>query len=337
VKNKRVSSKDVARESGVSQATVSYVLNNNPNVKIRPETRQNVLDTAKRLNYHVNYIARNMRLRKSTSIGIVTNTEMASHIFIRTLEGIKDSLIDRNYSLTICFGTPEDISDAEYIKYYYSNLIDGIIFVFCHLSQKDIEYLEENSIPYVMINASPTQEENFHIKTDFSVAMNEAIAGLKSSGIEDIGFLGHSAGLDGSVRYEAFLEAVVKNQISLDNIRAFKTRYNEKYLDDDIEDVLQGVKHPQAMICETINAGFYFLRYVHRHNIQIPQDMSIITIGTTMFSERCYPALSAVEAPLYNMGRRGVDLLFQIMEDDSKTLSDSIVLEWKFVKRESSI
>ena len=52
MRKKRVSSKDVAKEAGVSQATVSYVLNNNKNIKIKPETRQAVLDAVKKLNYH---------------------------------------------------------------------------------------------------------------------------------------------------------------------------------------------------------------------------------------------------------------------------------------------
>ena len=58
-----VSSKDVAREAGVSQATVSYILNNVQNVKIKPETRQAVLDAVKKLNYHPNQIARGMKLK----------------------------------------------------------------------------------------------------------------------------------------------------------------------------------------------------------------------------------------------------------------------------------
>ena len=67
---KSISSRDVAKEAGVSQATVSYVLNDVKNVSIRPETRAAVLEAVKKLNYHPNEIARGMKLRKSMSIGV---------------------------------------------------------------------------------------------------------------------------------------------------------------------------------------------------------------------------------------------------------------------------
>ena len=89
---KSVSSRDVAKEAGVSQATVSYVLNNVQNVKIKPETRKAVMEAAKRLNYHPNYIAKGMKLNKSMSIGVVTEKNVTNFYFMKALEGIKDAI-----------------------------------------------------------------------------------------------------------------------------------------------------------------------------------------------------------------------------------------------------
>src|SRR5690554_7227430 len=92
MRKKRVSSKDVAKEAGVSQATVSYVLNNNKNIKIKPETRQAVLDAVKKLNYHPSLLARAMKLNKSMTVGVITDRNVTNYNFMRMLEGIKDQL-----------------------------------------------------------------------------------------------------------------------------------------------------------------------------------------------------------------------------------------------------
>ena len=111
-REKRVSSIDVAREAGVSQATVSYVLNNVKGVKIKKETREAVIAAAKKLNYHPNLIARSMRLKKSMSIGIVSDKNVSNFMFMKTLEGIKDALLPRNYSIMMCFDKSHEREDS---------------------------------------------------------------------------------------------------------------------------------------------------------------------------------------------------------------------------------
>ncbi len=127
-----ISSRDVAREAGVSQATVSYVLNNTPGVRIKHETRQAVLDAMAKLNYHPNHIARGMKLSKSMSIGVVTDRNVTNFYFMKTLEGIKDGTQSHNYSITLLFNKAGNASELEFIKYYSSYRLDGIIFcLFC--------------------------------------------------------------------------------------------------------------------------------------------------------------------------------------------------------------
>jgi len=336
MKDRRVSSKDVAREAGVSQATVSYVLNNNPNVKIRPETRQAVIDAARRLNYHVDFIARNMRLRKSASVGIVTDADMSNFPFVRALEGIKASLVERNYSVVMCFGTGSDIQDAEYIKYYFSNLIDGIIFVMRDLKQEDVKYLEKNQIPYVSINGNAQPNARYQVKTDMRQAVTLAIAQLKAKGITNVGYLGQFAGNEKSMRFSAYRYAMRENKLRVASRHLYPINDNENLIFDEICGQLDGIELPQAIVCDNVNMGFYTLRYMNKNGIRVPEDVSLIQLGTTEFSRRTYPTISAVEAPLYNMGLRGSELLFDIMDYGYGVHGDPIVLQWQYNQRESS-
>ena len=335
-KNNRVSSKDVAREAGVSQATVSYVLNNNPNVKIRPETREDVLRAAKKLNYHVNYIARNMRLRRSGSIGIVTNTKISNHVFMETLEGIKDTLDERSYSLTVCFGDYDDIHDAEFIKYYYSNLVDGLIFVFCDLKDEDVKYLEENSIPHVTVNANTLESSQHQIKTDMKKACVDAVADLVAGGCGSVGYIGQYAGDQDSVRFSSFVEAMKENKLEIVPEFIHKAKGKEGEVESQVAEYVSRDNLPQGIICDSILSGFFTMRHLQKAGKNIPNDVSVVLLGTSVFNKRIYPAFSAVEAPLYTLGVRGSRYLFEILDQGSTAINENIVIEWSYNKREST-
>ena len=75
---RKITSKDVAREAGVSQTLVSFVLNNAQDKKINPATREKVIETARRLGYRVNIHARNMRTSKAEAIGFLSEWDLTS-------------------------------------------------------------------------------------------------------------------------------------------------------------------------------------------------------------------------------------------------------------------
>jgi len=70
--------------------TVSYILNDTKNIKVKPETRAAVLEAVRKLNYHPNQIARGMRLNRSMYIGIITERNVTNFYFMKTFEGISD-------------------------------------------------------------------------------------------------------------------------------------------------------------------------------------------------------------------------------------------------------
>jgi len=347
MKRKGAGSKDVAKEAGVSQATVSYVLNNTPNVKIKPETRQLVLDAAKRLNYHTNIMARNMRMKKTECIGVVTGRSMSNAVFMTVLDGIRASLIEQNYSITLCLPPSESGSRiAECIKYFNSRVIDGVIFVLTGLTDEEKQTLNENDVPYVMINALAEDDARFQVKTGIGNAMSEAVEYLANSGISEIGYLGRMTGNLGARRYASFTKALGKHGIDVNEDIIQKISRNEEQEKIDVEYFFETRKKlPRALFCEGVNAALHTLRYAYKKNIRVPEEMAVIAIGTSQYSGKFCPALSAIEAPLFEMGQTGVKMLFEQLDgveeptegnlqEDSMN-HDIVTLEWSFAKRES--
>lgn len=333
-KYRNISSKDVAREAGVSQATVSYVLNDVPGIKIKPETRQAVLEAAKRLNYLPNLSARSMRLKKSMSIAVVSEKNVSNYGFIKTLEGIKDAMIPRDYSITFSFSKLQDNETAQHVQYFMSNRIDGIIFVQANPSKEHCQYLAANHIPFVVIYPQ-SQEDDFHrIKSDMESAVQEALTELRSKHREAIGFFGNGIGNFEDRRYAAFHKTMEAMNFKLDPSLMVKMPDS-----DDAEMAIADFFNnrsslPDAIICEAPGIGFRLLRYLAKTGIRVPETLSVTAFGTSKFSPLTYPALSAIESPLYQMGYSAAEMLYNIM--NGQPTDNLVVLKWQYVKRESS-
>lgn len=334
-KPKSVSSIDVAREAGVSQATVSYVLNNVQGVKIKPETREAVLRAAKKLNYYPNLIAKSMRLKKSMSIGVVSDKNVSNFMFMKVLEGIKDVLIPKNYSITLCFDKSQDMENAEYLKYYSSNRIDGIIFAFANVTDEQCAFLTENNIPFVIINNNARIETLNLVKTDMVNAVAEAVKHCRSKGADRIAYIGSGAKNECDRRFAGYMNAMKACGIDVDERLLYKWPGSEEEADVNFDSFFSQLdKIPSAVFCDTNNLGFRLLKYAAKNGIRIPDDMAVIAFGVSRFSELSYPSLSAIESPLYDLGFTGCQMLFDIMLGSPS--SNIVVLEWMFVPRDSS-
>lgn len=335
-KTKKPSSRDVAREAGVSQATVSYVLNNVPGVKIKAETKEAVLAAARKLNYYPNEIARSMRLKKAMSLGIVSEKNVSNFRFMKILEGIKDALLLKNYSITLCFDKRNSpIQQTESVRYYCSNRIEGIIFVYSELTDEDYLYLHENNIPFVVINSHQKHLLSNQVKNDMEQALITALFSLKDTGKQEVAFLGLKDRNPLDRRFRGYLKALETCGFPAEERLYMRIPGREEQIEAYLETYYREQKTlPPAILCENSGIGFRLLRFAARKGVSVPAQLSVIAIGSSRFCPLSYPSLSAIENPLYEMGYTGCQLLFDLIE--GKPTQSIITLEWRFIPRESS-
>lgn len=333
-KKSGVSSRDVAKEAGVSQATVSYILNNVKNVKIRPETREAVMEAVKKLNYHPNQIARGMKLNKTMSIGVVTNRNVTNFYFMKTLEGIKDGTQEQNYSITLLLDKSEDIMEREFVKYYSSNRLDGIIFAFADVDENTINYITEIGVPYVIVDSESSGSDVYEVCTDQLDHMYEALEYFKSRGISRIGYAGPIAKCGPDHRLNNFLKAAEKTGFTIDRKRIAQSAFVDSEIIAALTKLLEGEDRPEAILASSPRFGLMTVKCALKLGIQIPDSLRIIAFGTSNFFDIITPTLSAVELPLYDMGYRAAQMLFDIINGDE--VEKTIVLPSELVIRDSS-
>lgn len=329
---KSVSSRDVAREAGVSQATVSYILNDVKTISIKPETRAAVMAAVKKLNYHPDEIARGMKLKRSMSIGVVTDRNVTNFYFMKTLEGIRDGIQKHNYSITLLFNKPEDIADAEYIKYYNSNRLDGIIFAFASLDDDMANLLVEKGIPFVMVDAIQSGREIYEVCTDHLSYIPRVIDYFKAKGLKRIGYAG--PGKAGDSRLEAFRAAVRQHAGPGERELIATSDFNDLKMLEAVRELLLSPDRPEALLAGSPKFAQVSLKCALNLDIKVPGELKIIALGTSNFFNICFPSLSAVELPLYDMGFRASEMLFDVM--NGREVEKSVVLPSELIIRESS-
>ena len=142
---------DVAREAGVSMATVSRVVNGNKNVK--ENTRKKVLEVIDRLDYRPNAVARGLASKKTTTVGVVI-PNIANSYFSILAKGIDDIAAMYKYNIVLASSDEDDDKEVNVINTLLAKQVDGIIFMGHHLTEKIRAEFSRSRTPVVNSGAT---------------------------------------------------------------------------------------------------------------------------------------------------------------------------------------
>lgn len=173
----KITMKDVAREAGVSVATVSYVLNNTKKYKISEETREKVLKVTHELGFVPNSAAKTLKLQEVKCVGLVILKRLSRNLsdrhYKRMMVTIKENLSAHGYQLLICSGDPDQNGYPDYIMYYLEKRIGAIIYIAepcCEIPYEERCMIEKNHIPTVVVDSNQNYPEFGNLKLDYQFA-----------------------------------------------------------------------------------------------------------------------------------------------------------------------
>ncbi|MBM6815769.1 LacI family DNA-binding transcriptional regulator [Olsenella uli] len=167
---RRTTLKDVAQEAGVTAATVSYVINNTPGQSIRPETRERVLQAARRLNYMPNAHARTLRSRNIPCVGVVLRRNLAVPRFSQMAYGIQTRLEQDDYNVLLLGNKIDGLGHADYASAYLAGRVGGIIFIGIENEGPDresLELLREEGAPLVVFDCQQQADSYSTVDLDY--------------------------------------------------------------------------------------------------------------------------------------------------------------------------
>ncbi|MFD9246096.1 LacI family DNA-binding transcriptional regulator, partial [Streptomyces sp. NPDC059556] len=297
----------VAKKVGVSEATVSRVLNGKPGVS--EATRQSVLTALDVLGYERPTQLRGERARL---VGLVL-PELQNPIFPAFAEVIGGALAQQGLTPVLCTQTKGGVSEADYVDLLLQQQVSGVVFAGGLFAQADAPHdhyhqLAERNIPVVLINAS-IKGRNFPcVSCDDAVAVEQAWRHLASLGHERIGLV-RGPGDPGPARLTLAApravapapavgladEYVVRSIFSLEGGQAAATRLLER-----------GVT---GIVCASDPLALGAIRAARRRGLAVPSQVSVVGFDDSAFMNCTEPPLSTVRQPIEAMGRAAVELL----------------------------
>lgn len=324
-------SSEVAREAGVSQATVSRVLNEDP--RVAPATRARVLEAIKRLNYTPNAIARGLVTNKTGLIGVVVS-DIMNPFYPAFLEAITDTLGEHEMR-TVLYNARDQDEDV-YTRILLEQRVDGIIFTSAIRQSPMVAQLAERGFPLVLTNR---YAEN--VSCDMAIGDNVGGGRLAAEHLLELGhrriavLTGDEETSTSHERLEGFRAAVAEAGAELDPELIACGGFSSAGAEAETSRLLAGKQPPTAIFCLNDLMAFGAVNGVRGAGLSIPGDVSVVGFDDIWMAAWQTFRLTTVHQPLAEMARSSVDLLTKRLEEPDRPVR-KLVFQTSLVVRETT-
>jgi DNA-binding LacI/PurR family transcriptional regulator len=333
----------LAEHLGLSQTTVSLVLNNSPSAKSIPqETRDRVIEAAQRLNYRPNYFARSLRQSRSMSVGVLA-PDLSEGYFTRVMSGVVEELTAAHYFyFTACHDWKPELIEM-YPRLLVERAVDG--FLLLNTSAGDLGV----PVPVVAISAHVDAENVTNIVLDHHSAVLEAMSHLAQLGHKRIAILrGPRAIPDSEFRWESCQRAAHELDLKLDPslvVRidtsgwSMKTGHHPMAPEigyKPMKALLERTRDFSAVFCFNDIAAIGAMRALKEEGLRVPEDVSVVGFDDVLSAAYATPSLTTVRQPLTEMGRRGAQILLERIAHPDRAFPAELVMSPELVVREST-
>jgi LacI family transcriptional regulator len=300
-----VTIKDVAQLARVSVTSASYALNGTGTISA--VTRQRVLDAAETLNYQPNAFARNLKKRKTHTIGVFI-TRFSGAFYEDILEGIHDAVLNSNYELIVC---PESRTKRKILT---QRQVDGAIVFDSKVKNDVILRLASDWYPIVVMDRHLEADYIFPLLLDNQQGTREAFNHLYSQGARKIFFIsGAGDSLDNQERMDAFLQEGEKNHLP---IPCFSGNFTEESGYNVANSIIDAHDLPEAVFCANDQMAIGFIRALEEHHLRAPDDVAVVGFDDIQVSKYMHPSLSTIGASRFLWGTLAVNWLIDYLEND---------------------
>lgn len=332
-KSTRVTRKDIAREAGVSETIVSYVMNNNRYVD--KEKKKRVLEAVSRLGYRPNPIARALKGKKLNHIIFITD-QITEH-FSLLLGELEKNAYDLGYIISLCESrnTPQFVSDI------ISRCYDGVIVSSISFSIESIRQLIDADIPVVLLVNRDYHEVHGAAKIDTGLYEGavKSVRYLSGAGCRNIIYIdrysrsGHFSTMN-DLRYRGFVEEMKRLGLSdapEENVvtgccsREEVALQTGRCLASRPVDAILGRNDELACIA---------MQAAQRLGYRIPEEIRVIGFDNSSLSQFCTPPITTMEIQRSAVAKAAVEMLQSMIE--SRAVPPSAAFSTRLIEREST-
>ena len=325
---------DVAKAAEVSVATVANALNGTG--RVSEAVAKKVRKIASELHYVPNRAARQLKMAKPDSIGVLINSPVNSSWYSQLIGCFDDVLNENNFSMMLSISRGNIERTRRGINNFCGGRVGGIIFgpLFDTESYNTVEKILPPEIPTIFFNSLP-QFKGGHVSINLASGAEKVVDYLYSRNCRKIIYLScpNSAIKYTNTRYNGFLCGMKKNGLNTagtvcltDDIFAWKK---------DLDKILAKDSLPDALFCHDDAVALEVMNYLHSKNIRIPEDISIVGFDDIREASLAYPPLTTVGGVQEPLVRALWEALSERMKNGNKAEKTNLFIEPELIIRKS--
>jgi LacI family transcriptional regulator len=326
----------LSEELGISVSTVSRVLNGKAKkFRISQKTEEKVQNTAKKLGYTPNQIARGLRLQKTYTIGYVI-PDIANPFFASIAQSIERSARKLKYSVLVSDTEENTEIESQTLKLFSERKVDGLIISPVGQYYEHINDIIKKNVPVVLIDRYFADTKIPFVTSDNYQGAFSAVSHMINNGHEKIACIqGLSNTMPNIERVRGYQEALKKNKLDVIDELIVGDSFGEAngYIETKI--LLKKKERPTAIFAVSNLISLGALRALNEENLRVPEDMSLISFDDQPYSNFLATPMTSVAQQSSEIGFVATKLLIDIIESKREFEPNGIFLPTKLIIRKS--
>lgn len=331
---------DISKEAGVSTATVSRVLNGSD--KVKPATKEKILEIMKEHNFAPNASARAMKIQSSKTIGILC-PDSSDLFYSKAVHNVEQQLQRHGYEALICSaGYNKDIQ-KNFVDLIISQKVDALILVgsdFIGTTEDEKQYIKDASeyMPILLMNSAFDYPNVYSVLCDDYASTFEATSAMIESGISDILYVYNSHSYSGTKKLNGYIGAMEEHGITDYKKRICHYQQKTERFSDIvayIDSIAQSGQPFHGIICSNDTLALGCVKYAQMKGLRVPEDLSIIGYNNSFLTDSCIPDLSSVDNQVTAQARKIVEVLLGVLSGED--MPQKTVFPGELIKRGSTL
>lgn len=316
--------KDIAKEAGVSIATVSFIVNGKDQ-HISEATRQRVKDVMKKYNYIPNAMAGSLVTRRTGIIGLIL-PDITNPFFPGIARGAEDRANEEGYSIIFCNTDDKIEVEEKYIESLTSKMVDGIIIAHSSNSEEMGEILERTQIPIILIDRDFDSKNILgKVLVNNKDGAYQAVCHMVEKGYKKIAYLSGSLKTQTAMdRLEGYKEALLAKNLPVEEQLIKYGEYRAEWGRKGVKELLTEKRGFDAVFCGNDLIAIGAMKELIKNGYKVPEDKGVMGFDDIYMAQMVEPELTTVKQPNYEMGYQAVDLLIKYLKEKKSTKSHTV-------------
>lgn len=333
---KEVTIYDIAKVLDLSPATVSRGLKDHPAIK--KDTRKRIKDAAVQMGYQNNTFARNLRTKKTNTIGVII-PRLNSYFMATVISGMEKIANQRGYILIISQSQETVEREVDSVNTMYNSRVDGLL-VSLAFDTDNIDHFDavlKKQIPVIFFDRVVEHPNCTSIVIDNVKGGYDATLHLLDQGCKRIAFIGGN--LKRNVyadRLKGMKLALIDRGMAFDESLQIINALNEQGGIDAAKQILSMTERPDGIFAANDTSAVACIQELKQNGIRIPEDIAIVGFNNDPISRVVEPNLTTVNYPGHEMGEIAASTLINAIDHTPTATLNTLVLRHQLIIRDSS-